>query len=78
MGKKKKNKKLSMAGPNASPEAPMESKIDFDTWYAIRRDLIPGHHYKEIIRADFDARGLDIEETQESFDKALALYGVRL
>ena len=53
-------------------------KMDFDTWFAINSHLIPSHHYKEIIRADFKARKLTAEETQEDFDKALRLYGVKL
>ena len=54
---KKRNKTINMASSNsASEDAPAESKMDFDTWYAIRKDLIPGHHHKEILKADFDAR----------------------
>jgi hypothetical protein len=55
-----------------------EPKMDFDTWYAISQHLIPSHHKKEIIRADFQARGLDINETKDCFDNALKLYGVKL
>lgn len=52
--------------------------VSFDTWYHQKKDKIPKRHMKEIIIADFKARGLGIEATVEQFDKALALYGIKL
>jgi len=62
-------------------EAPVENKpeeIDLDSWYFLRSKSIPGHHMKEIIRADFKARGLGNKDTMENFDKALESYGVKI
>ncbi len=52
--------------------------IDFDGWWAARSAKIPGHHYKEIIKADFRGRGLSTMETMEDFDEALKEYGIKL
>lgn len=53
-------------------------KVDFDGWYALRGPKIPKHHHKEILRADFTARGLGQCESLEDFDAALSMYGVKL
>lgn len=52
--------------------------IDFDTWHAIRQGRIPSQHRKEVLKADFRARGLLSLATLEQFDEALEKYGVRL
>lgn len=54
------------------------SKVDFDAWYAMRANAIPRHHHKEIIKADFKARGLGQCESLNNFDDALRKYGVKL
>jgi hypothetical protein len=58
----------------------MENKelVDFDTWYVMRESAIPRQHHKEILKADFKARGLKEQEPVEVFDKALIRYGVKL
>lgn len=53
-------------------------KLDFDAWYAARAARIPKHHRKEILRADFTARGLGQCESLADFDSALNQYGVKL
>ena len=53
-------------------------KVDFDAWYASRGRHIPKHHHKEILKADFMGRGLNMFETMEDFDRALAQYGIKL
>jgi hypothetical protein len=60
-----------------SPVA-MEQKMHFDAWYALRNSSIPGQHMKEILRADFKARGLSDQETAARYDAALVKYGVKL
>jgi len=55
-----------------------EGLIPFESWWHQRREAIPKHHAKEVISADFKARGLGNEATLEQFDKALSLYGIRL
>jgi len=55
-----------------------EPKVAFEGWWAMRSTKIPVQHYKEIVKADFVARGLGPKETVKTFDDALALYGVKL
>lgn len=55
-----------------------EKKVSFDSWYHMRKTKIPKQHLKEILAADFKARGLGKEATMEEFDKALKLYGIKL
>jgi hypothetical protein len=65
-----------------SPQPPIEVEkpqlLDFDTWHAIRQGAIPSQHKKEILKADFKARGLLSLATMEQFDEALEKYGVKL
>lgn len=61
-----------------TPEAPAEKMVSFDSWYHQRKDKIAKCHLKEIIKADFEARGMKKEASMGEFDKALELYGVKL
>jgi hypothetical protein len=72
--KEMENKMREESAPKVSPE----ETVTFDSWYHQRKDKIAKCHHKEIIMADFKARGLDKEATVEEFDKALGLYGVKL
>lgn len=74
MAKKRKNKKkveetLIVNEPK---------KVSFESWYFVRSKKIPSKHVKEIIVADFKARGLTSKETMDTFDNALTKYGVKL
>lgn len=73
MESKKRQEALKQA-----PPADAEQKIHFDGWYALRGASIPGHHMKEIIRADFQGRGVGSKETIARYDAALEKYGVKL
>ena len=53
-------------------------KVDFEVWFAMREPQIPRHHYKEILRADFNGQGLGLCESVQDFDAALNTYGVKL
>ena len=53
-------------------------KLDFETWFAMRESKLPKQHRKEIILADFKARGLQQCESLADFDAALRKYGVNL
>lgn len=53
-------------------------QLDFDAWYALRKPRIPKHHHKEILKADFKARGLGQQASMQDFDGALEKYGVKL
>ena len=57
---------------------PAKAKVSFDAWYHSRLSKIPKHHLKEIIFADFKARGLSKEDLVEKYDKALEKYGIKL
>jgi len=70
-------KKMEEAKRKAAPVS-KDKKINFDSWYHQRKDRIPKQHMKEILKADFLARGIIGEATLEEFDKALELYGVKL
>lgn len=72
--KEMEQKKREEAAP---PPAPKE-EISFDAWYHQRKSMIAKCHIKEVIRADFTARGLGKRAEMEQFDKALELYGVKL
>ena len=58
--------------------APQPMKVDFDAWWAMNENKIPQQHRKEIILADFRARGLSLKETMQSYHDALKKYGVKL
>ena len=55
-----------------------EATITFDSWFHLRKQMIAKCHTKEVILADFKARGLKAAATMAEFDKALELYGVKL
>jgi hypothetical protein len=84
MAKKWKNNKLEAEKPQvveAASPAPAEevvAKVDFDVWHTLRKGAIPKQHHKEILKADFKARGLSQEESMADFDTALGKYGVKL
>ena len=61
-----------------TPGTKAVQKVDFDVWYSRRVSIIPPVHYKEIIQTDFKARGLSTKETMESYDAALAKYGIKI
>ena len=53
-------------------------RVDFDAWWAINENKIPVQHRKEIVLADFRARGLSLKETLQSYNEGLKRYGVKL
>lgn len=70
-------KKMESAKRKAAP-VKKDKVMDFSSWYHQRKHKIPKHHLKEILWADFVARGVKEQSTVEEFDKALELYGVKL
>lgn len=86
MAKKKSEKEMDLAAEIKAMEdakrkaAPskQDKEVSFNSWYHQRKKQIPSHHLKEIIWADMVARGLKDKATMEEFDRALALYGVKL
>ena len=66
---------------NAQPAAlvsPPVVKIDFDAWWAMNEKKIPAHHHKEVILADFRARGLSLRESIQSYNDGLKRYGLKI
>ena len=72
-----KNKIKQMERDQRKP-MPKQKTVSFDSWFFQRKEAIPKHHMKEVIWADFRARGLDKEATVEQYDKALRLYGIKI
>jgi hypothetical protein len=70
-------KKMEDAKRKVAP-VKQDEKISFDSWYHQRKQSIPKQHLKEILRADFEARGIKEQSTISEFDRALTLYGVKL
>ena len=62
----------------ALPETAQSSGVDFDAWWAITGKKLPSQHHREVVMADFKARGLSQKETMQAFDTALEQYGVKL
>jgi hypothetical protein len=56
----------------------VEETVDFDEWYALRKNAIPVHHRKEILLADFKARKMPMTAKIREFDATLNKYGVKL
>ena len=52
--------------------------LDFDAWWVMTQKHIPAHHHKEIIKVDFQARGLSLNESMQSYNEALGKYGIKL
>lgn len=61
---------------DVAPKA--DKMVSFDSWYHQRHHKIPKAHKKEILWADFSARGVKKQATMQDYDKALELYGVKL
>lgn len=74
---KNKSKKTEQAKAEPENLTPL-IKLDFNVWFAMREKQIPSQHLREILWADFKARGLTAKETLQTYDEALATYGVKL
>jgi len=70
-------KERQMAQQEMSAEQ-SQPKIAFEAWWALMQKRMPPNHHKEIVMADFRARGLSMQEPMAVFEKALADYGVKL
>lgn len=73
--KDKNNKNLNISVPKEPVKIPPQI-ISFDQWWMlINKQLKLQSYMKEILRVDFNARGLKEEETQECFDAACRKFG---
>lgn len=59
-------------------EQPADDLVEFDSWWALRAPKIPRQHYKEIVKADMKARGVQRLSTIAQYDEALLKYGIKL
>ena len=75
MAKKTKQKKEAPVVEVKEQKKEPKSLISFDVWYFSKK--IPKQHTKEIIWADFNARGAEAFETKEKYNEYLALYGIK-
>lgn len=84
MARKKKDLKAEIKKMEAKKreetevKIPAERVLSFDSWFHQRKDKIAKCHKKEVIWADFIARGLKESQTKAEFDRALELYGIKL
>lgn len=73
---KKKAKAAAAPKPKVKPKV---ETISFDQWWmGLVRKIKIRPSYKEIMIADFKARGLSMNEKSEDYDKALELFGIKL
>lgn len=76
--KKREEVQANLPPPKPSP-AKQEKTISFDQWWMkVTKRVKLSTWLKEVILADFKARGLSKEETEERFNKALELFGYKL
>lgn len=58
---------------------PKVELISFDAWWmGFTRKVKIRPSYKEIIIADFKARGLSMNATQAEYDSAIEMFGIKL
>lgn len=61
-----------------SPVVDLTEKVEFDHWWALRKDqLNQPIHIKEIVWADMKGRGLSKSESLESWDRAARIFGLK-
>lgn len=61
--------------PSPAPQA--DEKLSFDHWWILLNKRMPLRaHLKEIMWADFNARGLGKEELVAKYDEGLRLFGL--
>ena len=79
MNKKKTTKKKTETKQVVAPVISSSvTPVSFTVWYSMRAPKIPTFHPMNVIKADFESRGLGENETVEIFDEALKKYGVNI
>ena len=76
MAEMKKMEKKARDEAKAANPPPPPATMFFDEWWAAKCRNIPAMHRKEVVFADFKARGLTNKEAPQKFDDALKVYGV--
>ncbi len=72
----KEMEKTAREEAKAANPPPVAEKIFFDQWWANVSSRIPATHHKEVIFADFKARGLTLRESTADYEIALKMYGL--
>ena len=76
--KKKRKVAIEKAPAPAPKPVEVDKTISFDQWWMLLNKKISLPYYKkEIIAADFKARGLSQSEKAETFDAALRSFGIK-
>ena len=77
VAKVQKAESTSAAGKAVAAEVAAE-QLSFDQWWmTMSKKLKLLGHMKEILQADFAARGLTKNETKHKFDNAMKLFGYK-
>ena len=71
----KKSEEKQVVTPVVEPTSPV---VSFTVWYSMRAPKIPKFHPMNVIKADFESRGLSENETMETFDESLKKYGINI
>lgn len=78
MAKKDTRQTPPLHAEEAAEQPAKPQDMPFDVWWAMVQKKMPPQHRKEVILADFKARGLGMKQTLAEYNEALALYGVKL
>lgn len=61
-----------------APESDEQPTVSFDQWWMmVGRKVKMRQHMKEILLVDFAARGLTKQETEQKYDDALRVFGIK-
>jgi len=72
-----KKKEAMEKAPKVAPV--VDLGVSFDEWWMLLvKKITIRPSYKEVIKADFKARGLGDRASMAEYDKALELYGIKL
>lgn len=69
-------KREEKSGPKK--EEKKNAMVSFDSWWHKVKAKIKGRHPREVILADFKARGLGLKAEKKQYDEALRKYGIKL
>ncbi len=79
MRKMKREEAATRQATKVASEVPAVEGVSFDQWWIdVSRQLKLAPHIKEIVLADFKARGLGLVEPKEKYEVALGQFGYKL
>lgn len=69
-----KTEKISFINPDGDVD-----KITFEQWWMMAcKKVKMRSHIREILKVDFQARGLSLKETEEKYNEALRVFGYNI